>query len=237
MSAKGKPRAPLAAFLVGTICPSADQEDAEDSKMLALTSYRPRTLDLGKLDGLSPPWMRLSSKPGHDPEARPAAYVSQYAKLLSSYLLHKAESSSAKLEAMPGWAACRPKITVKALSDPKCPGQIAVACVARFEPAQGGEGDAKARAAELASAWGSLFLRSATLPLSKGGSAEWAACPAGLPRAVMSMLINGGMGGAEEALSQWAPALLAHEQSLAIGAVKPSKRKSARKAPPRRKGL
>ena len=240
MRAKAGPRAPMAAMMVGTVTPSCDS-DAAGSKMLTLTTYRPRVVDLGRLDGLSPPWMRLGSKLGAppDPEMRPRGYVEAYAKLLRSYMAHKAAEATAKLMALPAPPAREPTVTVRLMADPMCGGQIAISCTARFEgdddAEQGGlDADARKALAELASAWGNLFIRGAMLPLAKGGvaPAEWEGFPQGLPRAAVEMALNGAS--SSEALARWAPALLALEQSLALSGSKLGKAKASAKSSSRK---
>lgn len=110
-----KPKGPLGALFVGMIYP------ASDGNGLLMSSYKPELFDLGRIDDLSPPWLRQQkNKPENSTELD--AWRNAHAKTMAAYLGHHGNMGLQELG-----ADCRAKVVCERIRSKPCPASIGFA--------------------------------------------------------------------------------------------------------------
>lgn len=211
------PKGALAALFVGMLC-------AQDTGSHQLITYRPRMIDTAKLDGLSPPWMRVGQEKS-EPSERSRQAADKLASEVLSFASHYAMEALRELRMDSAMASLS---CARVEPERELQGQIGVACGLRI-----GLG-AKERFAkvglpspsEAAAMWGKCFhmKMSAALRSKRDASAEWSSAPTGAVRSAMIALFEIGMSDEDaDKLHEWSPALLAEEERRALARQKPAK--------------
>lgn len=203
-----KPKGPIGALFVGMIYPASEGEG------LLMSSYKPELFDLGRIDDLSPPWLRQQKNKPENPEEL-VAWRGAHAKTMAAYLGHHGNIGLQELG-----RDCRCKVVCERLRSKTCPGSIGFALTLHIESKDAiGQFES---AEEAAKAWGRAVLLSIAKPLRGKPVSKmlWESCPDGCAKSVLKISLGYPSPEDHARGAQWASALLAQEESIELSQLK-----------------
>jgi len=203
-----KPKGPICALFVGMLYPENEGDG------LLMSSYKPELFDLGRIDDLSPPWLRQQkNKPSADSELD--TWRGAHAKTMKAYLSHHANLAMQELG-----ADCQSKVVCERLRSKACPSSIGFAVTLQIESKESIGGFESPE--EAAKAWGQALLLSISKSLRGKPASKmlWESCPDGCAKSVLKVSLGYPSPDDHACGGQWAAALLAQEESIELAQLK-----------------